>query len=90
MRQFYEKSGSCARFSDFALDVRKVVAADTLPEYTLSLDRNGEGEEVMTMLRRSVLRVSDPRFELPRSPRRRIVGGITQKAFRFTPELSGD
>lgn len=84
MHQLYEKSGSCARFSDFALDVRKVVAADNLPEYKLDLARNGEGDEVVTMLRRSLLDTSDPHFELPRSPRRRIAGGITQKAFKFS------
>lgn len=84
MRQLYEKSGSCARFSDFALDVRKVVENDNLPEYTLSLSRNKEGQEVVYMVRRSRLPVDDPRFEMPRAPRRRLAGGITQKAFRFT------
>src|SRR5438270_6342207 len=47
MRQLYAKSGSCARFSDFALDVRKAVAADSLPEYTVSVRDNGQGEEVV-------------------------------------------
>ena len=37
MRQLYEKSGSAARLSDFALDIRKIVAADALPEYALTL-----------------------------------------------------
>src|SRR4051812_21286524 len=50
MRQLYEKSGSVARFSDFALDVRKVVSADALPEYTLELARNAEGDEIVRML----------------------------------------
>ncbi len=35
MRQLYDKSGSAARFSDFAIDVRKIVEADSLPEYAL-------------------------------------------------------
>jgi plasmid replication initiation protein len=76
MRQLYEKSGSAARFSDFALDVRKVVASSTLPEYTLDLARNEEGDEIVYMLRRSLLPVSDPRFEMPRGPRRRHGRGI--------------
>ena len=84
MRQLYEKSGSCARFSDFALDVRKIAEANSLPEYTLTLRKNAEGEEVLSMVRRSKLHVSDPRYELPRHPHRRIAGGITQKARRFT------
>jgi plasmid replication initiation protein len=83
MRQLYEKSGSAARFSDFAIDVRKVVSADTLPEYTLELARNGEGEEIVYMLKRSMLPIGDPRYELPRNPRRRHGGGIRQKALRL-------
>jgi hypothetical protein len=83
MRQLYEKSGSASRFSDFAIDVRKVVDADKLPEYTLSITRNGGGEEIVCMLRRSLLPVNDPRFELPRPPRRRHGSGIRQKALRF-------
>jgi plasmid replication initiation protein len=83
MRQLYEKSGSAARFSDFALDVRKVVSADALPEYTLELARNAEGDEIVRMLRRSMLPVGDPRYELPRNPRRRHGDGIRQKALRL-------
>lgn len=85
MRQLYDKSGSAARFSDFALDVRKVVKNDNLPEYTLLLTQNGEGDEVVHFQRRSVLPIDDHRYETPRHPRRRIAGGITQKAFRFGP-----
>jgi len=46
--------------SDRALDVRKIVQADSLPKCTLSLAVNGEGEEVVSMLRRSRLAVMDP------------------------------
>jgi plasmid replication initiation protein len=84
MRQLYEKSGSAARFSDFALDVRKIVEGNSLPEYTLSLSTNDEGDEIVFMVRRSRLGVTDPQFEIPRHPRRRIAGGITRKADRFT------
>lgn len=84
MRQLYEKSGSTARFSDFALDVRKVVESDGLPEYTLSLHRNEEGDEILGFQRRSLLAVTDPRYETPRHPRRRISRGITAPALCFT------
>ncbi len=47
MRQLYDKSGSAARFSDFAIDVRKIVEADALPEYALRLHRNVEGEDIV-------------------------------------------
>ena len=81
MQQLYEKSGSAARLSDFAIDVRKVVAANSLPEYTLNIERNGEGQEIIHMIRRSVLSLDDPRFEWPRSSRRRIAEGIRQKVY---------
>jgi len=83
MRQLYEKSGSAARFSDFALDVRRIVEADGLPEYALAAHRNGEGAEVVRMVRRSLLDPADPRFELPRSPRRRQGRGIRHRAVRL-------
>jgi plasmid replication initiation protein len=83
MRQLYEKSGSTSRFSDFAIDVRKVVEADTLPEYTAMLHKNEEGEEVVHFLRRNLLRTDDPRYETPRHPRRRLARGITSKSITF-------
>jgi plasmid replication initiation protein len=84
MRQLYEKSGASSRFSDFAIDVRRVVEEDSLPEYALSIHKNDEGEEVVEFIRRDQLDVSDPRFETPRSPRRRLARGIASKALRFT------
>ena len=55
MRQLYEKSGSAARPADFAIDVRKAVSADALPEYTLEIGRNRAGEEVVHMARRLLM-----------------------------------
>ena len=84
MRQLYDKSGSAARFSDFAIDVRKIVEADTLPEYALRLHRNGEGEDVVAMIRRNLLSPSDPRFEMQRTTQRRKGRGLQQKALTFS------
>ncbi len=84
MRQLYEKSGATSRFSDFAIDVRRVVDEDALPEYALTIHKNEVGEEIVTFIRRDQLDVTDPRFEAPRSPRRRLAHGITSKALRFT------
>jgi hypothetical protein len=70
------RGGSCARFSDFAGDVRKAVEADGLPEYALSVHANGEGEEVVHFLPRSSLPATDPRFEAVRFPGRRLTTGI--------------
>jgi len=85
MRQLYEKSGSTSRFSDFALDVRKVVEMDSLPEYATQSHKNGEGDEVVSFLRRDSLNVNDPRFAAPRHIRRRIARGITSKPFDINP-----
>jgi plasmid replication initiation protein len=75
MAQLYAKSGSAARISDFAIDVRKVVAADSLPEYALTLQRDEKGEESVWMVRRSHLGFDDPRFAPDRSPRARLPAG---------------
>lgn len=84
MRQLYEKSGSSSRFSDFAIDVRKVIEEDALPEYALTLRKNDDGEEIVDFIRRDQLDVTDPRFESPRNPRRRLTTGIQAKSLRFT------
>jgi plasmid replication initiation protein len=84
MRQLYEKSGSTARLSDFAIDVRKAVEADSLPEYCMTLHKNEEGEEVVGFIRRTQLAIEDPRYELPRHARRRTGRGISAKAIRFS------
>jgi len=89
MRQLWQKSGSSARPADFAIDVRKIAAANDLPEYTLGISRNAKGEEIVSMVRRSVLDVADERYELPRSARRRHAGGITQSAAVFRAPADG-
>jgi plasmid replication initiation protein len=83
MRQLYEKSGSSARPSDFALDIRQVIQANTLPEYELSLDRNGEGDEIVRFVHRTHLTHNHPRLESPRFPGRRKTRGIFAKAFKL-------
>ena len=83
MRQLHEKSGSSSRLSDFAIDVRKVVEADSLPEYTAMMHKNEEGEEVIHFLKRDLLALDDPRYETLRHPRRRVARGITSKSLKF-------
>lgn len=82
MRQLHEKSGSLARLSDFAVDVRKVAAANTLPEYSTSLHKNEEGDEVIHFVPRTSLAVDDPRSEWPRFPRRRLTTGIKSPSLK--------
>jgi plasmid replication initiation protein len=83
MRQLYEKSGSTSRISDFAIDVRKVVEADSLPEYAADLHKNEEGDEVVSFRKRDLLDLGDPRYRAPRHPRRRMARGITAKSLTF-------
>jgi plasmid replication initiation protein len=52
MKQLHEKSGSAARLSDFAIDIRQVVQANALPEYELSMGRDNRGNEVVYFLHR--------------------------------------
>lgn len=49
LRHLHVKSGSLARFSDFALDVRAIVRSQSLPGYTLSLARSGDGQALLVM-----------------------------------------
>jgi plasmid replication initiation protein len=83
MRQLYEKSGSSARPSDFALDIRRIVAANQLPEYELSIDRNGEGEEILRFVHRARLPAAHENCEAPRFPGRRKLDGIFAPAVRL-------
>jgi plasmid replication initiation protein len=83
MRQLYDKSGSLARPSDFALDVRKIAASDHLPEYTLELGKNGEGTEVLYITPRRALPADDPRSQPPRHTRRRVMRGIYSEPLKL-------
>jgi plasmid replication initiation protein len=83
MRQLFEKSGSAARFSDFALDIREAVQRNQLPEYELNLHRNGEGDEIVSFVHRSNLSVEHPHFEANRFPGRRQGRGVFSEALRF-------
>jgi len=54
-RQLHEKSGSLARFSNFAIDIRNILARQSIPEYWLSIYRNDHNEECLHFIRRSYL-----------------------------------
>jgi plasmid replication initiation protein len=55
MKQLHAKSGSSARFSDFAIDIRRAVNANALPEYELSLGRDFRGNEIVSFVHRKHL-----------------------------------
>lgn len=70
MPSLHEKSGSPMRLADFAKYVRKIVEADSLPEYHLSTFRNEAGDEMVWFIRRSKLPGTHPAFDFPN--RRRL------------------
>jgi plasmid replication initiation protein len=76
MKQLHEKSGSAARLSDFAIDIRKAAEANQIPEYEMSLGRNAEEEECVHFVSRIHLGAEHPRKEFPRHPQRRLGAGI--------------
>lgn len=47
-RHLYLKSGSMARYSDFALDIRRIVARQSLPGYRLGVRLRADGHETLT------------------------------------------
>jgi plasmid replication initiation protein len=65
-RQLYDKSGSIARFSDFAFDIRGLAARQALPGYWLDRLRRSDGAEVLHFTHRSKLAKDHPGFEIQR------------------------
>ena len=49
LRHLYAKSASLARYSDFALDVRRIVRRQPLLGYALAIERASDGQEVVVM-----------------------------------------
>lgn len=49
LRHLHAKSASLARFSDFALDIRRIVARQPLPGYALALKRDARGQQLLHM-----------------------------------------
>jgi len=49
LRHLHAKSASLARFSDFALDIRRIVARQPLPGYALALERDARGQQLLHM-----------------------------------------
>lgn len=47
LRHLHAKSGSLARYSDFAIDIRALVRRQPLPGYALALERNAEAVELV-------------------------------------------
>jgi plasmid replication initiation protein len=64
----YEKTGSESSRKEFTRMLRKIVTANTLPEYHLSwIEQTESGDSAVHMIRRSVLPASHPEFSFPTS-----------------------
>ena len=61
-RQLHLKSGSLARFTDFALDLRRIAHRQSLPGYWLEIHRDRDSEEHLHFTRRSLLAPGHPGF----------------------------
>lgn len=59
-RYLHLKSGSMARFSDFAMDIRRLAARQALPGYVLAVQRSADGEETLRF-RSALLATAPPR-----------------------------
>ena len=62
MRQLYELTGSTQRFSNFAIQVRRAVERDQLPEYCMFIQLEGK-EEWIIFYKRTMLPPEDERYE---------------------------
>jgi len=72
MKELHARSGSTRELKDFAKDVRKVVAAQEVPDYQLDIVRSETGEEVVRMVRDSAKakvsrRKDTPKLKLPQA-----------------------
>jgi plasmid replication initiation protein len=76
LRHLYAKSGSAARFSDFALDLRRIAARQTLPGYDLFI----ELEKVRELLRVVPRRLSTGTVDNSVEPIRRSGARIIRRS----------
>ena len=47
LRHLHARSGSLARYSDFAIDLRRIVRTGSLPGYRMAIERSRRGTEVL-------------------------------------------
>jgi plasmid replication initiation protein len=57
-RHLYIKSGSMARYANFAIDLRSIVRRQSLPGYQLSVVRNTQGHELLAFSSRIPLSIT--------------------------------
>ncbi|HEX3418248.1 MAG TPA: replication initiator protein A [Stellaceae bacterium] len=91
LRHLYAKSGSAARFSDFALDLRRIIGRQPLPGYDLSIELDDRRELLRVAPRQLSTGTVDSRVEPIRPSGARSIrrSGATLSAHRaHEPQLS--
>ncbi len=73
LRHLYTKSGSAARFSDFALDLRRIAARQSLPGYDLFIELENTRELLRVIPRRLSTGTVDSRVEPIRRSGARVI-----------------
>lgn len=68
--ELHERSGVTRPLKSFAFDIRRLAEANELPEYSLSLYRDVNGEECLHVTRRSKLGRDVEGYEIPQIRRR--------------------
>jgi len=61
--QLHTKSGSAARLSDFAFDIRQLAKRQALPGYWLEIFRRSDGVDILHFTHRSLLAADHPGFD---------------------------
>jgi len=86
LRHLYAKSGSAARFSDFALDLRLIATRQTLPGYDLFIELENTRELLRVIPRRLSTGTVDSRVEPIRRSGARVIrrSGARLSAIRRT------
>lgn len=70
LSELHERSGVTRPLKSFAFDIRRLVEANDLPEYSFSLYRDVNGDECLHVTRRSKLAKGEEGYEIPHSRRR--------------------
>lgn len=65
MAELHERAGSTRAIRSFASDLRKLITANTIPEYWFSAYTNNDGAECVHAVRRSKLTMDHPGRETP-------------------------
>lgn len=75
LKTLYEKSATHEKYKFWAYEIRKIVKADDLPGYHLSLSRGADKQEQISFIRRSQLSYSHPAYQddLPRMMKKRLL-----------------